>query len=50
MCLQCHGDLQKNIKPEVAGKISKLYPKDKAIGYGESQIRGLFKVEMKKKK
>jgi nitrate reductase cytochrome c-type subunit len=50
MCLQCHGDLQKNIKPEVAGKISKLYPKDKAVGYAENQIRGLFKVEMKKKK
>ncbi len=29
--------------------ISKLYPEDKATGYGENEVRGLFVVEMTKK-
>ena len=48
MCLQCHGEKGKDIKPEVVNKISELYPKDQATGYQENQIRGLFVVEIPK--
>ena len=46
MCLQCHG---KQIKPEVSQKIMKLYPKDLAIGYNESEVRGIWSITFDKK-
>ncbi len=46
MCLQCHGTVGMDIMPETAAKIASLYPDDKATGYGENQLRGLFVVEM----
>ena len=46
MCLQCHG---KQIKPEVSQKIMKLYPKDLAIGYSESEVRGIWSITFDKK-
>jgi hypothetical protein len=48
MCLQCHGIPNKTIQAETLNKISKLYPLDKATGYGENDIRGLFVIEMEK--
>ncbi len=45
-CLQCHGELGNNIKPETAKKIAELYPNDKATGYKTDEIRGLFVVEL----
>lgn len=47
MCLQCHGVVGENIKPEVQREINKRYLNDQAIGYSENQIRGLMKVEIK---
>ena len=41
LCLQCHGS---QISPEVATRISELYPDDKANGYSEGDIRGAFVV------
>ncbi|WP_276977654.1 DUF3365 domain-containing protein [Flavobacterium filum] len=46
MCLQCHG---KQIKPEVQRQILKLYPKDLAIGYDESEVRGIWSITFTKK-
>ena len=46
MCLQCHGNTGTDLLPETATKIASLYPDDKATGYGENQLRGLFVVEM----
>lgn len=48
MCLQCHGDANKDITPQVMDKIRQLYPNDVAIGYTEGQIRGVFVVQMNK--
>ncbi|WMJ73984.1 DUF3365 domain-containing protein [Cytophagaceae bacterium ABcell3] len=48
MCLQCHGKPQKDIAPETFTKINKLYPNDKAVGYDEGQVRGMFVVEFEK--
>ena len=47
MCLQCHG---KQIKPEVAKQILKLYPKDLAVGYEENEVRGIWSITFNKKK
>ena len=47
MCLQCHGEPNKDIKPAVLKKITDLYPTDKAIGYSENQVRGIWSVTMK---
>ncbi len=47
MCLQCHGDVRKDLKPEVAHKLTKLYPDDKATGYKENELRGLLRVKMR---
>lgn len=44
MCMQCHGSENKDIKPEVLAKIIKLYPKDKATGYKENELRGLMVI------
>lgn len=46
MCLQCHG---KQIKPEVQRQILKLYPKDLAVGYSESEVRGIWSITFDKK-
>lgn len=46
MCLQCHG---KQLKPEVSKQILKLYPKDLAVGYNESEVRGIWSITFDKK-
>ena len=48
MCLQCHGTPEKEINTKTLSKIKKLYPTDKATGYTEGEIRGIFVVEMDK--
>ncbi len=45
MCLQCHG---KQIKPDVQNQILKLYPKDLAVGYNESEVRGIWSITFDK--
>ena len=47
MCLQCHGEPGKNIKPKVAEKIAELYPNDRATGYKENEVRGLIIIKTK---
>ncbi len=39
--LQCHGTPDEQIQPETMAKLRMLYPSDKAVGYGENQVRGL---------
>lgn len=41
VCLLCHGE---NIAPEVANKITELYPNDKATGFKLGDIRGAFSI------
>lgn len=48
MCLQCHGQKNTEILPAILNKINKLYPTDKAFGYKENDLRGIWVVEMKK--
>ena len=48
MCLQWHGTPEKEVNTKTLSKIKKLYPADKALGYSEEEIRGIFVVEMNK--
>jgi cytochrome c553 len=42
MCLTCHG---RDLAPEVASRISELYPSDRATGFDVGDLRGVFWVE-----
>lgn len=44
MCLQCHGKPEQ-MQPEVIKKLQDLYPNDKAVGYSENEVRGLWSIE-----
>ncbi len=48
MCLQCHGTPDKELSLDVLQVIRSKYPDDKAIGYGENQVRGIWSIEWKK--
>ncbi|WP_431107525.1 c-type heme family protein [Winogradskyella poriferorum] len=48
MCLQCHGKIETNIKPDILKSLTLLYPEDKAKGYSENQVRGMWNVSFKK--
>ncbi len=43
-CLLCHGEAGKTIKKDVADKIAKLYPNDKAINFKLGQPRGMWAI------
>ena len=45
MCMQCHGKKDLQIKPETLAAIGEFYPEDKATGYGENELRGIWVVE-----
>ena len=42
-CLGCHGTPER-IDPEVRGLIEERYPEDRALGYGEGDLRGAISV------
>ena len=44
LCLQCHGDPDRDIAPGTLAAIRKLYPEDKATGYKAAELRGAWKV------
>lgn len=48
MCLQCHGTPKTQIKESTLSLLSKRYPNDKAIGYNENELRGIWVVEFNK--
>lgn len=41
-CLACHGS---DLAPEVAAKLSQLYPQDMATGFAAGDLRGAFTIE-----
>ncbi|NOY49426.1 MAG: DUF3365 domain-containing protein [Chlorobi bacterium] len=44
ICLNCHGNVEKDINPDVASKIKELYPNDKAIDFKAVDMRGMWKI------
>ncbi|MDO5656186.1 MAG: DUF3365 domain-containing protein [Flavobacteriaceae bacterium] len=49
MCLQCHGVPGQDIKDETYNKITQLYSSDRATGYADAQIRGIWIIEQMKR-
>lgn len=45
-CLQCHGTAA-DISPETREVIAGKYPHDKAIGYLQGDLRGMWKIKLK---
>lgn len=41
-CLACHGS---NLAPDVAARLSELYPEDQATGFAAGDLRGAFTIE-----
>ena len=48
MCMQCHGEVETQIKPSTLSEIKTLYPNDLAHGYTENELRGIWVVEFDK--
>jgi uncharacterized protein DUF3365 len=48
MCASCHGPAQ-SLSPAVRQALGDQYPRDRATGFSEGEIRGWFWVEMPKK-
>ena len=44
ICLNCHGSVDSDIKPNVAEQINDFYPGDKAVGFEANDLRGLWVV------
>lgn len=47
MCLQCHGVSEEQIATPTLAILDKLYPKDKARGYQENEVRGIWAISFK---
>lgn len=48
MCLQCHGTPDKEIQQPVQLALKNYYPEDKAVGYGDGEVRGMWKIQFVK--
>lgn len=48
MCLKCHGIVGEDISAEDYAYIEELYPNDRAIGYREGEIRGMWSIYLTK--
>jgi len=48
MCLQCHGTPESQVLPETLAAIRQKYPDDKATGFAEGDLRGIWVVEMQR--
>lgn len=44
LCLNCHGEVGKTVNSELAKVIKTHYPQDKATGYNEGQLRGMWVI------
>ena len=46
-CLVCHGNLNETISSKTDSVVKSLYPNDKAIGYVEGDLRGIWSITFK---
>lgn len=47
LCLTCHGTPERELAFSTDTLIRNLYPRDKAIGYQNNQVRGLWRIGFK---
>ena len=50
LCLDCHGTLGETLTEENYSFIKYLYPNDQAIGYALDDLRGIWSIEIPRKK
>jgi len=50
MCLQCHGEPDKELSLKTQEVIKKLYPEDRATNYKMNQLRGMWSIKLSRKK
>ena len=43
-CLACHGKVDEFISVKTDSIIKSLYPDDKAVGYNEGDLRGIWSI------
>ncbi|WP_179376317.1 c-type heme family protein [Winogradskyella wichelsiae] len=48
ICLQCHGKPNETIEASTLKKIKRLYPMDKAVGYNNNEVRGIWSINFDK--
>ncbi|SFS47962.1 Tll0287-like domain-containing protein [Lutibacter maritimus] len=48
-CLVCHGKLNETVNIKTDSIIKSLYPNDKATGYAEGDLRGIWSITFKNK-
>ena len=48
MCLKCHGTPGKELETLTLNTIKELYPNDKATGYAENEVRGMWSIQFSK--
>ena len=46
-CLVCHGNLNETISSKTDSIVKSLYPNDKATGYSEGDLRGIWSITFK---
>ncbi len=46
LCLKCHGEPGRDIAPEDAAIIQRLYPGDEATGFKLGDLRGAWRIDM----
>lgn len=49
LCLQCHGEPQRDIAPQTLQIIDSLYQQDNARGYRMGEIRGMWSIKLLQK-
>jgi hypothetical protein len=49
LCLNCHGQPDKEISPETQKVLNELYPEDKATGHQIGDLRGMWSIRLPKK-
>lgn len=50
LCLACHGTPGKEVAFSTDSSIQKLYPRDRAVGYKNNEVRGLWRIAFPIKK
>lgn len=46
-CLACHGQPETQIAPSTLSLLNRLYPDDRATGFAEGDVRGMWKITFK---
>ena len=48
LCLKCHGKIGETLNEDDYTIIKKIYPDDKAIGYDNENLRGIWSIQFEK--